>query len=90
MTLYLSAADALAINGGIWTINPDKSVDLLLGGILPVEELLFFLLTNTLVTFGITLVMAQASHQRFGQIRRWLKAKQGGKITELHNGEART
>ena len=72
MTLYLSTADAIAINGGIWTINPEKSVDLLLGGILPVEEFLFFLLTNTLVTFGITLVMAQASHERFGQIRRRL------------------
>ena len=44
----------------IWTINPDKSFDLLLGGILPIEEFLFFLLTNTLVTFGVTLVLAQA------------------------------
>jgi 15-cis-phytoene synthase/lycopene beta-cyclase len=89
MTLYLSAADALAINGGIWTINPEKSVHFLLGGILPVEEFLFFLLTNTLVTFGITLVLAQASHERFGEIRRWLKARQGGKVTELQGGKAR-
>jgi lycopene cyclase domain-containing protein len=89
MTLYLSAADALAIDGGIWTINPEKSVHFLLGGILPVEEFLFFLLTNTLVTFGITLVMAQASHERFGELRRWLKAKQGGKVAELQGGKAR-
>ena len=77
MTLYLSTADAIAINGGIWTINPEKSVDLLLGGILPIEEFLFFLLTNTLVTFGITLVLAQASHQRFAAMHAWLKARQG-------------
>ncbi|UCG24394.1 MAG: lycopene cyclase domain-containing protein [Chloroflexota bacterium] len=69
LTLYLSAADAVAINLGTWTINPDKSFDLLLGGILPVEEFLFFLLTNTLITFGITLVVARESHQRFGLIR---------------------
>lgn len=89
LTLYLSAADALAISGGIWTINPEKSVHWLIGGILPVEEFLFFLLTNTLVTFGITLVLAQASHERFGEIRRWLKARQGGKVAELQGGEAR-
>lgn len=77
LTLYLSTADAIAINQGIWTINPEKSVDLLLGGILPVEEFLFFLLTNTLVTFGVTLVMAQASHDRFKQIRQWLELKSG-------------
>jgi lycopene cyclase domain-containing protein len=64
LTVYLSIADAIAIAGGIWTISPQKSVGLLLGGILPVEEFLFFLLTNTLVTFGITLVLAKASHER--------------------------
>ncbi|MFN2135122.1 MAG: lycopene cyclase domain-containing protein [Candidatus Promineifilaceae bacterium] len=78
LTLYLSAADALAISGGIWTINPDKSVGLLLGGVLPVEEFLFFLLTNTLVTFGIILVMAQASHERFAEIRAWLTRRRLG------------
>jgi lycopene cyclase domain-containing protein len=83
MTLYLSTADAIAINGGIWTINPDKSLDLLLGGILPVEEFLFFLLTNTLVIFGITLVLAKTSHQRFAEIRRWLKGWRGGQVVEL-------
>lgn len=87
MTLYLSTADAIAINGGIWTINPDKSVDLLLGGVLPIEEFLFFLLTNTLVTFGITLVLAQASHERFAEMRAWLKARQGGKVAELQSGK---
>ena len=69
LTLYLSMADAIAIAGGIWTISPQKSVGLLLGGILPVEEFLFFLLTNTLVTFGITLVLAQASHKRIRNLK---------------------
>jgi putative membrane protein len=69
MTLYLSAADAIAINGGIWTINPAKSVHLLLGGILPIEEFLFFLLTNTLLTFGVTLVLARDSHERIKELK---------------------
>jgi lycopene cyclase domain-containing protein len=73
LTIYLSMADAIAIVGGIWTISPQKSVGLLLGGILPVEELLFFLLTNTLVTFGVTLVLAQASHERIRNLKNKLR-----------------
>ncbi len=69
LTLFLSAADAIAINLGTWTINPEKSFDLLLGGILPIEEFLFFLLTNTLITFGISLVVAEESHDRFQLLR---------------------
>ncbi len=69
LTLYLSASDALAITLGTWTINPEKSLDLLIAGLLPIEEFLFFLLTNTLVIFGIVLVLAQESHVRFGNIR---------------------
>jgi hypothetical protein len=41
----------------------------MLGGVLPVEEFLFFLLTTTLVIFGITLVMAQESRERFRTMR---------------------
>lgn len=64
-TLFLSAADALAIRTGIWTINPEQSLHWLIGGILPLEELLFFLLTNTLIVFGVTLSLAPESRQRF-------------------------
>ncbi|HEX8035046.1 MAG TPA: lycopene cyclase domain-containing protein [Ktedonobacterales bacterium] len=53
--LYLSAADALAIHMGIWTIDPHQSTGLLIGGTLPLEELVFFLLTTTLVTAGLHL-----------------------------------
>ncbi len=74
-TLYLSAADFLAIGWGTWTINPEQSTGLLLGGILPVEELIFFLLTNTLLTFGVVLVLAQASHVRISSYKAWWFAK---------------
>jgi lycopene beta-cyclase len=73
-TLYLSAADSLAINAGTWTIAPEQSTNLLLGGVLPFEEFLFFLITNTLVIFGTTLVLDPISANR-GQalLERWNK-----------------
>lgn len=55
--LYLSAADVLAIGSGTWTIAPDQSTGILLGGVLPIEEVLFFLLTNMLIVFGMVLFM---------------------------------
>ena len=69
LTLYLSLADFLAIGSGTWEINPAKSLHWLVGGVLPVEEIVFFLLTNTLVTLGIVLILAEESHARFGQMR---------------------
>ena len=62
--LYLSAADAVAIGAGTWTIDPAQSLNIFLGGILPVEELLFFGLTNALLTFGMVLVLARQSQER--------------------------
>jgi lycopene cyclase domain-containing protein len=69
LTIYLALADALAISTGIWTINPQQSLPLLLFGRLPVEEFVFFLLTNTLVTFGIVLLWAEESQGRFDLLR---------------------
>lgn len=75
LTLYLSATDALAITLGTWTINPEKSLNFLIAGLLPIEEFLFFLLTNTLITFGILLVIAEESHIRFDKLRTRSKAE---------------
>ncbi len=61
MTLYLSAADMVAISAGTWTIDPAQSFGILLGGQLPVEEFVFFMLTTVLVTFGLVLGIADAS-----------------------------
>jgi lycopene cyclase domain-containing protein len=73
LTLYLSLADALAIGYGTWTIDPQQSLGVLLGWVLPVEEFVFFLLTNTLVVFGATLLLAPESHERFRWVRqRWI------------------
>lgn len=62
--VYLSAADSLAISSGTWTINPGKSSGLFIGT-LPVEEAVFFLVTVTLISFGLTLSLAHASQKRW-------------------------
>jgi lycopene beta-cyclase len=64
MALYLSVVDSLAITASTWTIAPDQSTGILLGGTLPVEEGIFFLVTVTLVTFGVTLLLAKESQDR--------------------------
>ena len=53
IAVYLSMADALAIYAGIWVISPRLSLGVLLGGVLPLEELVFFLLTSALVVGGL-------------------------------------
>ena len=63
-TIYLSWADALAIESGTWTIDPEQSLNWFIAGVLPIEEFIFFLITNTLVTLGMTLVLAEESQPR--------------------------
>jgi len=67
ITLYLAAADTVAILAGTWTISDKKTLGILLGSILPIEEFTFFLITNVLVVFGITLLLARQSHERAAQ-----------------------
>jgi lycopene cyclase domain-containing protein len=61
---FLCAADALAILEGIWTINLESSVGIFLGGILPLEEALFFFLTNTLIVSALILLRAEENQKR--------------------------
>lgn len=76
MTLYLAVADAIAISAGTWTISPDQTFGIYLGGVLPLEEFVFFLVTNILVVLGMTLVLSRFSHERVAgwppAISRWL------------------
>lgn len=74
-TLYLAAGDALAIQAGVWTIDPGQSLGLLLGGRLPIEELLFFLLTNLLLGFSVILLEAPESARRARRWQAWFAAR---------------
>jgi len=69
-TLYLWLVDGLAIRSGTWTINPARTLGINLGGILPVEEAVFFLVTNVLVVFGTVLFLARESHRRLKSLAR--------------------
>lgn len=72
-TLYLASADSLAIGEGTWQISEEQTVNVNLAGRLPLEEGLFFLLTNVLVSFGVVLTQAHESPRRIPQaLRRWL------------------
>ena len=61
---YLSIIDAIAIEQGIWTITLSTSTGILIGGILPIEEAVFFFLTSTLVVFGMVLILDNKSVNR--------------------------
>jgi len=65
--LYLSAADFVAIGAGTWTIDPAQSTGILLGGVLPIEESAFFLLTNMLIVFGLVLFLGTDNET----VKRW-------------------
>jgi lycopene cyclase domain-containing protein len=56
-TAYLCLADGVAISAGIWAIHSSRVVGVRLGD-LPVEETLFFLLTNAMVAQTIIIVSA--------------------------------
>ncbi len=80
MTVYLSFADSFAIGDGTWAIAPAQSLNVYIGGVLPIEEFIFFFLTNTLLVFGITLVMARESHSRlYDELIPWVNKYLGRK-----------
>ena len=73
-TIYLWVVDYLAINSGTWTISPDQTTGIALG-VLPIEEMLFFLVTNLLVGLGIPLMLHSTSRLR---AQEWRKRLSGG------------
>ena len=70
-TLYLSLTDAIAIRAGTWTIDPAQSLHWLIGGSLPIEELVFFGIVNTLVVIGSTLILSEESQVRVRDLSRY-------------------
>ena len=71
-TFYLWIIDLIAIRNGIWWIDPAQSSGFRPYG-LPIEEAYFFLLTNLLVGFGMTLALEPAALRRLDFLRgmRW-------------------
>ena len=78
--LYLSFADALAIRSGTWTINPERSLEIYLGSVLPIEEFVFFVVTNVLIVFSMVLLLSGQSYAR-------LQARIGKRIAPAPLGD---
>ncbi len=72
VTLYLSLADRFALARGIWSISPAATTGVHLGG-LPLEEGVFFLATNLMITLGLTLVLDERSPARWQALQARLK-----------------
>ncbi|HEV8193261.1 MAG TPA: lycopene cyclase domain-containing protein [Ktedonobacterales bacterium] len=66
---YLCAIDTLAIHNGIWTISPQQSLGILIGGQLPLEEVVFFSLTSALVASGLLLGVTAETRERLQRYR---------------------
>ncbi|HEY1907575.1 MAG TPA: lycopene cyclase domain-containing protein [Myxococcaceae bacterium] len=54
MSAWLVATDHLAIRAGVWEFGEGKHLGIYLGAV-PLEEALFFLMTNLLVVLGLAL-----------------------------------
>jgi lycopene cyclase domain-containing protein len=67
-TLYLTFVDSFALHTGTWTISPQQSLNLFLPVIgVPIEEAVFFLVTNTLIIQGLILFRERARLEARGR-----------------------
>jgi lycopene beta-cyclase len=67
--LYLSLADMVALKASTWAISAAQTTGVNFFGILPLEEVIFFFVTNILVVFGLTLTLSDLSRQRLSAWR---------------------
>ncbi|HLO15153.1 MAG TPA: lycopene cyclase domain-containing protein [Anaerolineales bacterium] len=72
--IYLSLIDMVALKDTTWSISPLQTTGILFFGILPLEEVVFFFITNILITLGMTLLLANVSQERFAEIRKQVQA----------------
>lgn len=67
--LYLSLIDIVALRATTWQISSAQTLGATFFGILPVEEVAFFFITNLLIVFGLTLMLSESGQLR---LRAWL------------------
>lgn len=72
--IYLSLVDMVALRETTWSISPSQTTGMLFFGILPLEEVVFFFITNVLIVFGMTLLLAIVSQARFAEIKNQIRA----------------
>jgi lycopene cyclase domain-containing protein len=69
---YLSLMDIVALKDTTWSISPAQTTGILFFGILPLEEVVFFFITNVLIIFGMTLLLANVSAGRYEAVKQTL------------------
>jgi lycopene beta-cyclase len=70
---YLSLMDIVALKDTTWSISPAQTTGILFFGILPLEEVVFFFITNVLIVFGMTLLLANVSVERAEEFKKQLR-----------------
>ncbi len=70
--IYLSLMDIVALKATTWSISPTQTTGILFFGILPLEEVAFFFITNTLITFGMTLLLTNVSKERILRLKQFI------------------
>ncbi|HUE98109.1 MAG TPA: lycopene cyclase domain-containing protein [Anaerolineales bacterium] len=71
---YLSLMDIVALKETTWSISTSQTTGISFLGILPLEEVVFFFITNVLITFGMTLLLSDVSQGRFAEIKQQVQA----------------
>lgn len=74
---YLSLMDIVALTDTTWSISKDQTSGVLFFGILPLEEVVFFFITNILLTFGMTLLLANVSQERLLELKQLFHVETG-------------
>ena len=74
-SIYLSLIDIVALTNTTWSISKDQTTGILFLSILPLEEVVFFFITNMLIIFGMTLLLAHESSNNLRQIKESLNKK---------------
>ncbi|MEP7137498.1 MAG: lycopene cyclase domain-containing protein [Chloroflexota bacterium] len=72
---YLSLMDIVALKDTTWSISATQTTGILFFGILPLEEVVFFFITNVLIVFGMTLLLANVSVGRFEELKQLIGRK---------------
>jgi hypothetical protein len=63
-----------------WSISKEQTTGIQFLGILPLEEVVFFFITNVLITFGMTLLLANVSQGRVEELKQLIgRFRQNGK-----------
>ena len=77
--------DIVALTETTWSISPSQTTGILFFGILPLEEVLFFFITNVLITFGMTLFLVNVSQGRLAEFKKQVQAWRERRLLDVQS-----